>query len=97
MLQAVGMTGRQVEKMFVWEGLGYSVLGLVCSFLLSSLASVTVVRSMGAELSYFTWHFTLLPVFLCAFPLTAVTALLPAICCRKVGKEPVVERLRTAE
>lgn len=97
MLQSVGMTGRQVEKMFVWEGLGYSVLGLVCSFLLSALASATVVRSMGAELSYFTWHFTLIPVLLCTFPLTAVTALLPVICCRKMAKEPVVERLRSAE
>lgn len=97
MLQSVGMTGQQVKRMLIYEGIGYSVLGLLCSLILSILGSVTVVRMMGAELTYFTWHFTLLPVFLCIVPLILITALVPLICYKKMAQKTVVERLRIAE
>lgn len=97
MLQSVGMTGQQVKQMLIFEGIGYSLLGLLYSFMLSSLASVTVVRIMGAELSYFTWHFTLFPVILCVIPLIVITGLIPFLCYKKLAQKTVVERLRTAE
>jgi len=97
MLQSVGMTGRQVKRMLLFEGIGYSVLGFLCSLILSTLASLTVVRLMGAELSYFTWHFTLLPVMLCIVPLLLITALVPTVCYRGMARKTVVERLRIGE
>ncbi|MDN0061248.1 ABC transporter permease [Mediterraneibacter glycyrrhizinilyticus] len=97
MLQSVGMTGQQVKSMLIYEGLGYSVLGLICSFIFSTIASVTVVKMMGAELTYFTWHFSLLPIILCAIPLIAITAIVPLLCHRNMAKRTVVERLRIAE
>ena len=97
MLQSVGMTGQQVKRMLIYEGIGYSVLGLLCSLILSILGSVTVVRMMGAELTYFTWHFTLLPVFLCIVPLVLITTFVPFICYKKMAQKTVVERLRIAE
>ena len=97
MLQSVGMTGSQVKKMLIYEGIGYSVLGLLASLILSVVGSFTVVRMMGAELSYFTWHFTLLTVFLCIIPLVFITAIVPLICYNKMAQKTVVERLRTAQ
>ena len=97
MLQSVGMTGRQVKQMLMIEGIGYSALGLICSLLLSIVGSLTVVRMMGAELSYFAWHFTLLPVFLCVIPLVLITAFVPLVCYNKMAQKTVVERLRIAE
>ena len=97
MLQSVGMTGQQVKRMLMYEGIGYSVLGLLCSLILSVIGSVTVVRMMGAELSYFTWHFTLLPVILCIIPLVLITAFVPIVCYNKMAQKTVVERLRIAE
>lgn len=97
MLQSVGMTGSQVQRMLILEGMGYSLAGLAVSVLLSALASVTVVRGMGAELTYFTWHFTLLPVLLCAVPLLAVTGVIPLMCYNKMARKTIVERLRAAE
>lgn len=97
MLQSVGMTGRQVKQMLMIEGIGYSALGLICSLLISIVGSLTVVRMMGAELSYFTWHFTLLPVFLCVIPLVFITAFVPLVCYNKMAQKTVVERLRIAE
>lgn len=96
-LQSVGMTGRQVKQMLIYEGVGYSALGLLCSLILSSVGSITVVRMMGAELSYFTWHFTLLPVFLCIIPLLLITGFVPLICYNKMAQKTVVERLRVSE
>ncbi len=97
MLQSVGMTGQQVKEMLIFEGIGYSLLGVLCSLLLSVIASVTVVKMMGAELDYFTWHFTLLPVALCVIPLIAITAVVPLLCYKKMAQQTVVERLRIAE
>ncbi len=97
MLQSVGMTGPQVKQMLIFEGTGYALLGLLCSVILSVLASVTVVRTMGAELTYFTWQFTLLPVIACVVPLIAITGLVPLVCCNKMAQKTVVERLRIAE
>ena len=97
MLQSVGMTGQQVKRMLIYEGIGYSVLGLLCSLILSIFGSVTVVRMMGAELTYFTWHFTLIPIFLCIVPLILITALVPLICYKKMAQRTVVERLLIAE
>ena len=97
MLQSVGMTGRQVKQMLIYEGIGYSILGLFGSLILSVIASLTVVRMMGAELTYFTWHFTLLPVFLCIIPLILITAIVPLVCYNKMTQKTVVDRLRIAE
>jgi len=97
MLQSVGMTGQQVKRMLMYEGIGYSVLGLLCSLILSIAGSLTVVRMMGAELSYFTWHFTLLPVILCMIPLVLITAFVPIVCYSKMACKTVVERLRAVE
>lgn len=97
MLQSVGMTGKQVKRMLIYEGIGYSVLGLLSSLILSVVGSLTVVRMMGAELSYFTWHFTLLPVFLCIIPLVLITAIVPFVCYNKMAQKTVVERLRISE
>ena len=97
MLQSVGMTGRQVKQMLIYEGIGYSILGLFGSLILSVIASLTVVRMMGAELTYFTWHFTLIPVFLCIIPLILITAIVPLVCYNKMAQKTVVDRLRIAE
>ena len=97
MLQAVGMTGSQVQKMLVFEGLGYAVLGIVSSLILAALVNVTALRSITADMDYFTYRFTLAPALLCAIPLLAVTALVPWLCYRKMAKVSIVERLRLTE
>lgn len=97
MLQSVGMTGKQVQKMLVLEGLCYSVLGIVSSLVLATLVNVTALQSITAGMDYFTYRFTLLPVLLCAIPLLAVTALVPWLCYRKMARASIVERLRLTE
>lgn len=97
MLQAVGMTGSQVQKMLVFEGLGYAVLGIVSSLILAAFVNVTALRSITTGMDYFTYRFTLAPALLCAISLLAVTALVPWLCYRKMAKASIVERLRLTE
>lgn len=97
MLQAVGMTGSQVQKMLAFEGLGYAVLGIVSSLILAALVNVTALRSITIGMDYFTYRFTLTPALMCAIPILAVTALVPWLCYRKMTKTSIVERLRLTE
>lgn len=93
MLQAVGMTKRQVYKMLIYEGMVYAVIGLLASFVLASIANVTLVRSFGNEMNFFTWKFTLVPVVLSSLPLLIITFLIPIYCYKKLTKNTIVDRL----
>ncbi len=95
MLQAVGMTGRQVRHMLIFEGLGYMLLGLAFALLLSSVTNVTVLRSITEGMWAFRYRFTLLPVLLSAPPLAAVAAAVPLICyVHLLRGQSLIDRLR---
>lgn len=94
MLQSIGMTGSQVRRMLIFEGVGYAMLGIICALIFSVVISSTIVRGMGNELPYFSWHFTLIPVEMCVIPLLAITILVPWLCYKKMTQKTVVERLR---
>ncbi len=97
MLQAVGMTAGQVRRMLVAEGLGFALMGLSAALVLATGVHAAVLRPMTADMTAFTVRFSLTPVLLAAVPLLAVTALTPWLCCRRMVREPLVERLRAAE
>lgn len=95
MLEAVGMSRGQQRRMLQYEGLAYAVLTGAVSLLLGGLLNATVIRSMGSQIFFFTWRFTVLPVTLCLPVLVVLFVLL--LCCRSMCRESVVERMRRAE
>lgn len=92
-IQSVGMTKRQLNRMLVCEGLFYALLTLAASALLSSLAVGVVVRAM-VEGGFTTFRFTLLPLAVCAPILLVFAVLIPHLCFRDPEKRSIVERLR---
>ena len=97
MLEAVGMTKRTQIYGICIEGLLYAVFTGIAGFILSSIFSAVLIRPFGAEMWYFEWNFSLLPVAV-VFPIMIVlTLLLPVIIYKNVMKASVVERLRVAE
>lgn len=92
-IQSVGMTKRQLNRMLVCEGLFYALLTLAASALLSSLAVGVVVRAM-VEGGFTTFRFTLLPLAVCAPILLVFAVLIPHLCFRDLEKRSIVERLR---
>lgn len=97
MLEAVGMTKKMQKKIMCLEGLLYGTMAAVSGILLSSLASVTLVRAFGIDMWYYSYHFTLLPILYMIPLMIAVVIVISIIVYRSTMNNSVVERLRLAE
>lgn len=97
MLQSVGMTGRQLKQMLVYEGLCYSLgaglLSLVIALLMGPLVGSTVENLFW----FFTYRFTVLPILLLLPVFVLLGSLVPLVIYRSVAKSTIVERLRESE
>lgn len=94
MLEAVGMTGRQLKQMLVYEGIFYAIgaglTALCLCFFLNPLAG----KLFGGIFCFFSYRFTVLPV-LAVIPVFLLSGiLLPLVLYRLTAKKSVVERLR---
>lgn len=96
MIQSIGMTKRQLQKMLTCEGLYYAALTLVTSYILSIFTVGVIVRALTAG-GFTTFHFTLLPLVICTPILLLFAVLLPYLCFRNLEKDSIVERLRAVE
>lgn len=97
MLQSVGMTGRQLKQMLVYEGLCYS-LGAALLSLAIALLMEPLVGSMVENLFwFFSYRFTILPIFLLLPVFVLLGSLVPLVIYRSVAKLTIVERLRETE
>lgn len=97
MLQSIGMTGRQLKKMLVFEGLIYGAAAVAVSLLLSILLAPIIEPAVASMFWYFTYRFTALPILIVIPIFAAFGALLPLFCYRSVAKQTIVERLRESE
>lgn len=97
MMEAVGMTGVQLRRMLCFEGGYYALLTGIAAILVSSLLNLTVIRSIGTSMFFFSWKYTVTPILLCLPLLVAVVLLIPSVCYKSMCKNSVVERMRKAE
>ena len=93
-LQAIGMTGKQLKQMLITEGLlfagGSALLALIISLILNPL-EIAAINSM---MWFCTGKFTILPVVI-TFPVFVIIALgVSILLYNKMQKESVVERIR---
>ncbi len=96
MLQSVGMAGKQMNTMLVYEGLYYTMLSAALSLVLSA-ALGPLVGSLCSAFWFFTYQFTVLPV-LVVIPLFLILGvLIPLLVYRSVNRRTIVERLREIE
>ena len=93
-LQAIGMTGKQVKEMLVTEGLIYTVgagvIALVLSAMLTPLLNVTIENMFW----FYSGHFSVTPVLIMIPIFALVGFLIPAISYKGLTKVSVVERIR---
>lgn len=96
-LQAVGMTGKQLKTMLVWEGLFYALGAAGIALVLSVLLNPLVGSLLETMFWFFSAHFTIIPVLL-MLPIFALLGYcIPAMMYHHAAKQSVVERLREAE
>ena len=96
-LQAVGMTGRQLKMMLIWEGLFYAVSSTLLAMAFSVSLELLSGKTVASAIWFFAPRLILWPVALTAPVFTALGALIPVAAYRTVSRYSVVERLRLAE
>lgn len=94
LLQSVGMTGTQLKKMLVMEGLIYALGSLLIALVLS-VCSASFMKTGVEHMFYFcTYRSTVLPI-MCLLPaFIIIGAGIPIIAYRAAVKKSLVERLR---
>ena len=96
-LQSIGMTGRQLKIMLVYEGLFYALGAVAAALVLAVVFSPLLGGALSSLFWFVTYRFTVAPILavLPAFALLGV--LVPLAVYRSVAKHTIVERLREAE
>lgn len=95
-LQAMGMTGRQLCTMLVWEGVIY-ICGAAIVSLLLSLIMIPFGSLIEEIFTFCDYSFTILPL-VAAIPVFAIMGtMIPAIAYKNLTKKSIVERLRENE
>jgi len=97
MLQAIGMTGRQLKGMLVLEGIAYALLAAGVSLLGSLAVGRLFQNAVGEIFSFFTYRFSLLPLAVITPLFLALGAALPLFAHRFAARSTIVERLRQTE
>ena len=93
-LQAVGMTGRQLRTMLVWEGLLYALGSLVLTLILTLVLGPVTFRALEGLFWFFTYRLNLAPFLLVLSVFALLGAGIPVLTCRAAEKHSVVERLQ---
>lgn len=97
MLQSIGMTKKQLKTMVIVEGLYYSVLILLTTFIFGALATEVGVKAYLAGSWTSTYKFTILPIIACSPVIVLFSALIPYLCFINLDKQSIIERLREVE
>ena len=94
MMNAIGMTVSQMGQMLMWEGIHYAVLTALGSLVISTAISQLAVKGIAADMFFFSYNFTLLPLVICIPILLLLSAMIPYFAYRSICRESVVDRLR---
>ena len=94
MMNAVGMTGSQLKKMLMWEGIHYAVLTATGTFIIGFLLDNVILKNITDDLIFYTYRFTFMPILICVPVLLLLSAVIPNIAYQTICKDSVVNRLR---
>ena len=96
-LQAVGMTSRQLKAMLIYEGLFYALGSSLAALILSILMNPLIGKMLESMFWFFSANFTIIPVLL-VIPIFALLGwLIPSILYGQTAKQSTVDRLRLAD
>ncbi|MDE7259640.1 MAG: ABC transporter permease, partial [Lachnospiraceae bacterium] len=97
MLQSIGMTGDQLRKTLICEGISYIAIAGVISFILGSLLSWLILRALNNVILFFEYRFRILPFVVMIPILMLVAVVTPSMAYKSLSKKSIVERLHEGE
>lgn len=89
-MQAVGMTGRQMKEMLIWESATYVFWTILGSAGIGSTVAYVILKKLEGESAFFTYHFTVAPLLLCTPILLALAIIVPMISFRWISRGNIV-------
>lgn len=96
-LRSIGMTGRQLIQMLMYEGLAYSVLTILLAAVGASILNVTLIKSVGGGFWFFQERFSLLPVLMILPVITVLGLAVPLAAYKATNRQSIVDQLRVNE
>lgn len=97
MLQSIGMTQAQLQKVLIYEGVSYVAVAFIISFVFGSLLSWLILNALNEVIAFFSYRFQIIPFFIMLPLLLLVAALTPLFAWRKIKQRSIVERLQEGE
>lgn len=94
MMEAIGMTKRQLTGMLTAEGMCYAAITVICSLVFGSAFSLGVVRMIGNGIWFLDYRFTLLPVLIASPLLLLLGMLVPGAVYGLHSHGSIVEEIR---
>ena len=96
-LQSIGMAGKQLKTMLVYEGLLYALGAAGISLVLTLIFGPVAFKAVGSLFWFFTYRLTLTPFLIVAPVFALLGVLVPLAVYRSVSKATIVERLREVD
>ena len=96
-LQSIGMTGKQLKRMLVWEGMFYALGSVAAALALSALFGPFLSRTVEGMFWFYTYHPTVVPILLLLPVFVLLGCAVPLAVYGSVSRLTIVERLREAE
>ncbi len=93
-MQSIGMTKKQLHRMFLLEGVGYVVLASLFECLASAVVSITAIQNMARRLWYCSYHFDMMPAVGIVIPYLLGAVVISAGVHKIWDHGTVVEKLR---
>lgn len=96
-LCSIGMTGKQLKRMLVLEGVYYVLVSGAAGIVVGSLAAWGILYALNQVILFFSYRYNGW-AFVIMLPLFFVIAVgAPVLMYKRIGKESIVERLRDTE
>lgn len=96
-LQSIGMTGKQLRKMVIIEGLFYTGAALIAAVMIGSIVNVVVLQSLESLVWFYQYEYSISAILALAPVFILLGVGLPAIVYKSMVRKSLVERMRTTE
>lgn len=96
-LQSIGMTGNQLVRMLILEGVRYVAAAGVISFIVGSLLARIILGALNNVIMFFEYQFQIMPFIMMLPVLLIVAVIVPVAAWHRLQKKSIVERLRENE
>lgn len=94
MMQAVGLTDRQMMAMLALEGVVQGVATIVFSIMIWIVIGKFVIKGFAGDIWFFNYSFSIKPILICLPFVLIIAIVIPLMACHNMNKKSIIERMR---